>query len=170
MADVSKCKIVVFGAFGAGKTTFIRTLDPGSKHVESDCAGGTTTVALDFGRVDVKGCDVHLFGTPGQERFGFAREIIGKGMDGAILMVDATSPLDDFTRHLCDSLTAAKVPLVVFLNKCRGGGFNEDLLKQQFGTHPVWEVSATDKKQSFDALCTLLKTLPVSPDGNIHHH
>jgi hypothetical protein len=170
MADGNKCKIVVFGAFGAGKTTFIRTLDPESKHVESNCAGGTTTVALDFGRIDAQGCDVHIFGTPGQERFEFAREIIGKGMDGAILLVDATSPIDSFTKHLYDSLMAEKVPLVVFLNKSGNGGSNEELLKRQFGSLPVWTVSAIDKKQSFEAVCTFLKTLPVSPDGHMHHH
>ncbi len=38
-----KYKIVVFGAFGAGKSTLIQTLDPQAKHIEADCAGGTTT-------------------------------------------------------------------------------------------------------------------------------
>jgi small GTP-binding protein len=100
MTEEKRCKIVVFGAFGAGKTTLIKTLDPESTHVEADCAGGTTTVALDFGRVIMDGNHIHIFGTPGQERFEFAREIIGKGMDGAILLVDVTSPVDDFIHHL----------------------------------------------------------------------
>ena len=170
MAVGNKCKIVVFGAFGAGKTTFIRTIDPESKHVEADCAGGTTTVALDFGRVDVNGCNVHIFGTPGQERFEFAREILGKGMDGAILMVDATAPLDGFTKHLYDSLIAAKVPFVVFLNKSGSASPHEESLKQQFGSFPVWKVSATDKKQSLDALGTFLRTLTLDPAGHVHRH
>jgi uncharacterized protein len=118
MAEETKLKIVVFGAFGAGKSTLIKTLDPESKHIEANCAGGTTTVALDFGRVQMDGCHIHLYGTPGQERFEFAREIIATGMDGAILLVDVTSPMDEFTRHLSDSLHAARVPFVVFLNKC----------------------------------------------------
>ena len=97
----TNCKIVVFGAFGAGKTTLIRTLDPESKHVEANCAGGTTTVALDFGRVAVERMSMSIFlARPGQERFEFAREIIGKGMDGAILMVDSTSRLDQFYKTL----------------------------------------------------------------------
>jgi hypothetical protein len=118
MADETKLKIVIFGAFGAGKSTLIKTLDPESKHIEANCAGGTTTVALDFGRVQNNCCRIHIYGTPGQERFDFAREIIAKGMDGAILLVDVTSPLDQFTRHLSDSLHSAKVPFMVFLNKC----------------------------------------------------
>ena len=90
MAEEKKLKIVIFGAFGAGKTTLIKTIDPESKHIEANCAGGTTTVALDFGRIQKDGCHIHIFGTPGQERFEFAREIIATGMDGAILLVDAT--------------------------------------------------------------------------------
>lgn len=167
MADGRKCKIVVFGAFGAGKTTFIRTIDPESKHVEANCAGGTTTVALDFGRVEVEGCNVHIFGTPGQERFEFAREIIGKGMDGAILMVDSTSRLDGFTKHIYESLVTAKVPFVVFLNKS-GEISNTESIRQQFGPIPIWSVSAIDKKQSLDALGAFLGTLTLNPDRHVH--
>lgn len=167
MADGNKCKIVVFGAFGAGKTTFIRTIDPESKHVEANCPGGTTTVALDFGRINVSGCNVHIFGTPGQERFEFAREIVGKGMDGAILMVDASSPFDHFTKHLYDSLVAEKVPFVVFLNRSGSDGSREELVKEQFGTLPVWNVSAIDKKQALDALIRFLGTLHLDPAGHV---
>ena len=168
MTDEKKCKIVIFGAFGAGKTTLIRTLDPESTHVEADCTGGTTTIALDYGRLQVNGHSVYLFGTPGQERFGFAREIISKGMDGAILIVDATSLPDDFTKHLFDSLSSDKVPFVIFLNKCENIGANPELLKKQFGTSLVWTVSALDKKQSIRALGNFVETLPSHP--NLHNH
>src|SRR5512136_2188279 len=130
MPDDKKCKIVIFGAFGAGKTTLIKTLDPGSSHVEANCAGGTTTVALDYGRVQANGIHIHIFGTPGQERFEFAREIIGRGMDGAILLVDATSPVDDFVHHLYNSITAAKIPVVMFLNRCDNIGAQPELAKR----------------------------------------
>jgi small GTP-binding protein len=168
MTDEKKCKIVIFGAFGAGKTTLVKTLDQESSHVEADCTGGTTTVALDYGRLQVNGHSVYLFGTPGQERFEFAREIISKGMDGAILLVDATSMLDDFTKHLYDSLSSARVPLVVFLNKCENIGTNPELLKKQFGTSAVWTVSALDKKQSIKAISNFVETLPSHP--NVHNH
>jgi hypothetical protein len=169
MADGSRLKIVIFGAFGAGKTTLIRTLDPGSTHIEADCAGGTTTVALDFGCVDLDGRPVHLYGTPGQERFGFAREIIGRGMDGAVLVVDATAPLDDFTRHLYDTLSAAKVPSVVFLNKCGCEGAHPDALTGCFGTTPVRAVSAQDRKECLDALSRFAVTLAQRANGQNHH-
>jgi hypothetical protein len=152
MANGSRLKIVIFGAFGAGKTTLIKTLDPGSKHIEARCPGGTTTVALDFGRVDLGGRQLHLYGTPGQERFGFAREIIGRGMDGAVLLVDATAPPDDFTRHLYDTLAAAQVPSVVFLNKCGCEGAHPESFAGCFGTTPVRAVSAQDRGACLDAL------------------
>ena len=65
MPDDKKCKIVIFGAFGAGKTTLIKTLDPESSHVEANCAGGTTTVALDYGRVLVNENPYPYFWHPG---------------------------------------------------------------------------------------------------------
>jgi len=166
MADEIKQKIVVFGAFGAGKTTMIKTIDPKSTHIEANCAGGTTTVALDCGRVELDGRQIHIYGTPGQERFEFAREIIGKGMDGAVLLVDAGSPLDEFTRHLYDSLTAANVPFVVFLNKCDAKAPVPAVFASAFGTVPVWTVSALDKKQCFGAIRRFTETLPVRTNGS----
>jgi small GTP-binding protein len=166
--DESKLKIVVFGAFGAGKSTLIKTLDHESKHIEANCAGGTTTVALDFGRILNNGCHIHIYGTPGQERFEFAREIIAKGMDGAILLVDVTSPLDEFTRHISDSLYGAKVPFVVFLNKCDGIGANPEAFGGLFGESEVHKISANDKRQCMDALLKFTGTLPAHQNGHIH--
>ncbi len=165
MANGSRLKIVIFGAFGAGKTTLIRTLDPGSKHVEANCPGGTTTVALDFGRVELDGRQLHLYGTPGQERFGFAREIIAKGMDGAVLLVDATAPLDEFTLHLYSTLSAAKVPSVVFLNKCGCEGAHPDAFSGCFGTKPIWPVSAQDRNACLDALSRFAGNLTQRMNG-----
>jgi uncharacterized protein len=170
MTEEKRCKIVVFGAFGAGKTTLVKTLDPESHHVEADCAGGTTTIALDFGRVQVNGNHIHIFGTPGQERFEFAREVIGKGMDGAILVVDATSPVDDFIHHLYNSLTAARIPFIIFLNKCDCIGARPELIEKEFRAAIIRKVSAIDRKQSFEALCTFAQTLPPHPNGHSPSH
>jgi len=171
MAEERKLKIVVFGAFGSGKTTLIKTIDPESKHIEANCAGGTTTVALDFGRIQNNGCHIHIYGTPGQERFEFAREIIANGMDGAILLVDATLQIDDFTRHLSDSLHEAKVPFVVFLNKCDDAGVNSDILSGQFGSSEVRKVSAKDRRQCMDAVLQFAIGLtPQSHNGHHHNH
>jgi small GTP-binding protein len=170
MAEETKLKIVIFGAFGAGKTTLIKTIDPESKHIEANCAGGTTTVALDFGRIQNDGCHIHIYGTPGQERFEFAREIIANGMDGAILLVDATSQIDDFTRHLSDSLHEAKVPFIVFLNKCEDVGANPDIFRGRFGSSEIRKVSAKDRRQCMDAVLQFAVTLTPQPNDGHHHN
>jgi small GTP-binding protein len=160
MPDDKKCKIVIFGAFGAGKTTLIKTLDPESSHVEANCAGGTTTVALDYGRVLANDIHIHIFGTPGQERFEFAREIIGKGMDGAILIVDATSPVDGFIHQIFDSLSSAQIPFMIFLNKYDSVGARPEIIRKEFTTAVIVNVSALDRKQSLEVLCAFAQTLP----------
>ena len=169
MPDNKKYKIVIFGAFGAGKTTLIKTLDPESSHVEANCTGGTTTVALDYGRVQVNENHIHIFGTPGQERFEFAREIIGRGMDGAILLVDATSPVDVFIHHIYDSLSEAGIPFVIFLNRCDSIGARPELIQKEFNTAVIAKVSALDRKQSLDALCAFAQTLPPHLNEHTHH-
>lgn len=168
MSDETKLKIVVFGAFGAGKSTLIKTIDPLSKHIEANCAGGTTTVALDFGRIQNNGCHIHIYGTPGQERFEFAREIIAKGMDGAILLVDVTTPMDEFTSHLSDTLHAANVPFVVLLNKCDGVGADPDAFTGKFGISEVRKISARDPQQCKDTLLQFARTLTPRPNGHNH--
>jgi small GTP-binding protein domain len=154
-----KYKIVVFGAFGVGKSTLIQTLDPQAKHIETDCAGGTTTVALDYGRVQFGEKRVYLYGTPGQERFEFARGIIGKGMDGAILLVDATAPVDEFVCHLHDAIVAEKIPFIIFVNKCDSVGAEPGAVRERFPGAAVQEVSSRDKNQARDALGGFIGTL-----------
>ncbi len=51
-----------------------------------------TTVAMDFGRIGIDSDLVlYLFGTPGQDRFEFMWEVLGEGMLGYVLMLDATA-------------------------------------------------------------------------------
>jgi hypothetical protein len=155
-----KFKIVVFGAFGAGKSTLIQTLDPQARHIEAECStGGTTTIALDYGRVQLGERRIYLYGTPGQERFEFAREIIGKGMDGAVLLIDATSEYDDFIDHLYSSIRQAGIPFAVFLNKCDTVGAKPAELRDRFTGAEVKEMSAKDRKQARGALDAFIGTL-----------
>jgi small GTP-binding protein len=167
MAETDKVKIVIFGAYGAGKSTLIKTIDPDSKHIEANCAGGTTTVALDYGRAELCGRHIHFFGTPGQERFEFAREIVGKGMDGAVLLVDATAGIDELTQHLYDSLCAAKIPFLVMINKCDMDGARPAIFKQAFTHAVVCEASAMDRRQAINALGAFASALPPHPGNHL---
>ena len=126
-------KIVVTGPFAAGKTTLIRTISEITVlSTEKDITDETrsrkseTTVAMDFGRITIdRDLVLYLFGTPGQDRFDFMWEILGEGMLGYVVLVDATreESLQETVPILEAFRRMARVPFVVGLN--RAGGIDE---------------------------------------------
>lgn len=99
VAAAKASKIVFSGPPGAGKTTAIAALSDipvvGTDARANDALARVkerTTVAMDYGMIRLADGDkVHLYGTPGQERFGFMRPILGKGALGLVLLLSATS-------------------------------------------------------------------------------
>jgi signal recognition particle receptor subunit beta len=89
-------------------------------------------------------------------------------MDGAILLIDATSPVDDFIHHLYDSLAVAGIPFVIFLNKYDSIGARPELIHKEFSASVIMGVSALDRQQSLDALCSFAQTLPAHSGGHMH--
>lgn len=98
-------KIIFTGPVGAGKTTAISTISD-IPVVKTEAAAtddvamrkASTTVAMDYGVLDLEGGGkVHLYGTPGQERFSFMWDILTIGGVGLVLMIDNASddPLAD---------------------------------------------------------------------------
>lgn len=93
-------KIIFTGPVGAGKTTAINSISdiPVMKTDEhaSDMTKSrkqTTTVAMDYGLLKLgQGERIHLYGTPGQERFDFMWDILSKGGLGLILLLDNSRP------------------------------------------------------------------------------
>ena len=154
-----KLKIVVFGAFDAGKSSFIRAVDPASRHVEARTDGGMTTVALDFGRATIGNTRVFIFGTPGQERFEFVRGILSRGMDGAIVMVDATHSVDVMTCDFCEWLHETGVPFVIMLNKCDLPGASPGMFADLVGDGFVHCISALTGDQVHEALRLFVERL-----------
>ncbi len=120
-------KVVVTGPFGAGKTTLIRTISEITVlSTERSLSEGATaekaetTVAMDFGRITIdRDLVLYLFGTPGQQRFDFMWEILGEGMLGYVVLVDAARPesLGEAAAILDSFRRMASVPYVVALNR-----------------------------------------------------
>jgi signal recognition particle receptor subunit beta len=127
-------KIVVGGGFGVGKTTAISTLSEiepvvteavmtaPSAAVDVAPEGSrktATTVAMDFGRLTVDDSLVlYLFGTPGQDRFGFMWPELCTGALGGIVMVDSSRVADCFVA--IDYFERIGLPFVVAVNQFDG--------------------------------------------------
>ncbi len=121
-------KIVVTGAYSAGKSQFIRTIseievvetEAGVSDAEELTLKDHTTVALDFGTITINPeVAVYLFGTPGQERFDFMWEILSVGCMGYVVMVDSTRPahLKEAVNVIKQFSSITQVPFVVAANK-----------------------------------------------------
>ncbi len=150
--DRSRLKIVIFGAYNAGKSSFIRAIDPDSHHIEANNGDIPTTVGLDFGRIVINNRKIFLFGTPGQERFEFVRDIISRGMDGAIVVADTTRDMDGLTEQICNALSVSGYPYAVFLNKCDHQDSRPDRYHAVTGTVFSPEISAITGCNTADAL------------------
>ncbi|RKN50452.1 GTP-binding protein [Micromonospora endolithica] len=121
-------KVVLTGPFGVGKTTLVGAVsDIAPVTTEARMSAGnaddttyapaktTTTVAMDFGRLEVQGVTVYVYGTPGQHRFWFMWDAIVRGALGAVVLVD-TRRLEDSFRHL-DYVDNARLPFVIAVNQ-----------------------------------------------------
>ncbi|MCW2638527.1 MAG: ATP/GTP-binding protein [Dactylosporangium sp.] len=127
-------KIVVAGGFGVGKTTTVSviseipllTTEAAMTEVaaEIDRTGHvpektTTTVALDFGCITIdEEIKLYLFGTPGQDRFGFMWQDLTQGALGALVIVD-TRRLEDCYAAV-DYFEHHDIPFVVAANRFHG--------------------------------------------------
>ena len=163
-------KVVVTGPFAAGKTTLIRTISEITVlSTERGVTDSTrkrkaeTTVAMDFGRITIdRDLVLYLFGTPGQDRFDFMWEILGEGMIGYLLLVDASR--EDSVQEAAGILdafrTMARVPYVVALNRASAEDHAlVDSVRHQLqipSDVAILECDATDKESVKNVLLALL--------------
>ncbi len=177
---ITSVKFVISGGFGAGKTTFVHSIsevpplrtEAAMTSVAADVdarkgsdAKTTTTVAMDFGRLTVDETLVmYLFGTPGQERFGFMWDNITAGALGAVILVD-TSRLDQGFPAV-DHFEAKGIPFVIAVNCFANGPHHSlDEVRGAMGVDtsvPIMECDARRSDSARDVLLLLLDHLATA--------
>jgi len=169
-------KLVVAGGFGAGKTTFVGAISD-IKPLTTEAAmtsygegvdnrgdvstKTTTTVAMDFGRVAVDDSIVlYLFGTPGQDRFGFMWNDLIQGALGAVVLVDSRRIEDSFPS--IDYFESRSVPFVVAVNRFGGQMFHTvDEVREALSISAGVPVVTTDARGRLAVKETVLNLLDV---------
>ncbi|PYE53759.1 GTP-binding protein [Deinococcus yavapaiensis] len=162
-------KIVVSGPVGAGKTTFIRTLSETpvldtEAEPSEDIGKATTTVAFDFGTMHLDDLPVHLYGTPGQDRFDFMWDILCQGALGLVMLVAGDRP-GDFpkARSIFEFVTSRHpVPFIIGVTRqdLERVWEPEDVADYfELPTSHVVGLNATDAEQSTLTLVRMLELI-----------
>ena len=117
--------MVVTGPVGAGKSTFIRSISEiqavNTDRRATDDASlikQQTTVAFDFGRLQFNSnMAVHLYGTPGQERFNFIWDMLISKAHAYILLVAAHRPGEfRYARQIISYMNQrTQIPMIIGL-------------------------------------------------------
>ncbi len=172
---MSTPRVVLFGPMGIGKTTAIRSLC-GSDAVDCDVANldierhdkATTTVGADFGIVRMDGDEeLHVYGSPGQERFGFLRQWLLSFAVGAMVLVDPEDPqaLSDALSIVAEVERFAPGAAVVVLavrpaTAMALQDFSRQLAERSGQAIPVLAVDVRVREQMLAALELLVAVLP----------
>jgi signal recognition particle receptor subunit beta len=175
-------KLIFTGPVGAGKTTAIITLSD-TAPVSTDASAtdmtatrkAQTTVAMDYGMMKISETErIHLYGTPGQERFEFMWQILSEGGLGLVLMLDnsRTTSFQDmhfFLDAFKSFINGSKVVIGITHMDTHPTPAINDYHAQLQGTGlnpPIFEVDARNR----DDMVTLVKSLLYSIDPGLEEN
>ena len=121
----------------------------------------TTTVAMDFGRAAIdRSLVLYMFGTPGQDRFGFMWDDLITGSLGAVILVDSRR-LDDSFPAL-DYFENRDVPFIVAVNRFDGRSFHDiEDIRNALNIDPVVPIVMTDARSRDEVKTSVLSLLDV---------
>lgn len=177
---MSAYKIIFSGPVGAGKTTAIASISDiepfQTEEVASDETKNmkeNTTVAMDYGLMKLEdGERIHLYGTPGQERFDFMWEILTEGGIGLVLLLNNTNPdpikdLEFYLNAFRDFIDETGLAIgVTRMSDSQKLGLDDycKVLEQHKMHCPVFEVDARNAED----VIMLTSSLMYSIDPGLH--
>jgi len=177
-------KIIFAGPVGSGKTTAISSVSDimvvGTEAKASDEVAQrktNTTVAMDYGILNLEGGGkVHLYGTPGQDRFDFMWEILSEGAMGFVILIDSARPdplgdLEHFLNAFRKPITKCSDAVVIGVTRTELNPqidlldrFHERISAMKLNI-PVFEVDGRERKDVKQLLLALLAVIEAS---NLH--
>ena len=124
--------VVVMGHVDHGKTSLLDAIR--NKNVVDTEAGGITQHIGAY-RVNINGRDITFLDTPGHEAFTAMRARGAMATDIAILVVAADDGIMPQTIEAINHARAAKIEIIVAINKMDKQGANPDRIMQQLTEH-----------------------------------
>lgn len=163
-------KVLFMGSMGAGKTTAIQQLSQ-TKIVSTEVKNNdierfdkaSTTVGLDYGILKIDDTVIHLYGSPGQEKFSFVWETLIKGCSGVLLLINseqsnAKDELNIYLKFLKNR--ANNIPITVGIGRMNDQHFNikeyEEVLEKYSMSCPIFLLDVRNPKDSLFLLESLV--------------